>query len=186
MISFLKSVTGSSSSSNNNNPSSSYSNQEAEVAQEALENLNLDDVEPLAAAAAASKSAEEREWQETIYDLIRGIQDPEKPETLEDLDVVREDLVSVTRQGTHAWTATVGFVPTIPHCSLATLIGLCLRIKLSRSLPSGLFKIDLFLQPGSHDTAEEITKQINDKERVCAAMENPHLREAVDKCIQDD
>lgn len=167
MISFLKSVAGT--SNNNNHPSVKA---EVEVAQEALENLTLD-------------QSRSQEWKETIYDLIRAIQDPEKPETLEDLDVVREELVSVTRSGS-GWTASVGFVPTIPHCSLATLIGLCLRIKLVESLPPGLFKIDLYLQPGSHDTAEEITKQINDKERVCAAMENPHLREAVRKCIQDD
>lgn len=29
----------------------------------------------------------------------------------------------------------VYFTPTIPHCSMATLIGLCLRVKLLRSLP---------------------------------------------------
>ena len=179
MISFLKSVAGA--TSNNNTEQD-----EPEVAQEALENLSLN--ESSLTAKKKPASAEIVEWQETIYDLIRGIKDPEKPETLEDLDVVREDLVNVAKGpfGAHSWTASVGFVPTIPHCSLATLIGLCLRIKLLRSLPPGLFKIDLYLQPGSHDTDVEITKQINDKERVCAAMENPHLREAVEKCIQDD
>ena len=30
-----------------------------------------------------------------IYDVIRDIQDPEKPETLEELDVLTEDSVSV-------------------------------------------------------------------------------------------
>ena len=29
----------------------------------------------------------------------------------------------------------VEFTPTIPHCSMATLIGLCIRVKLLRSLP---------------------------------------------------
>jgi len=30
----------------------------------------------------------------------------------------------------------VEFTPTIPHCSMATLIGLCIRVKLFRVLPS--------------------------------------------------
>ena len=30
----------------------------------------------------------------------------------------------------------VEFTPTIPHCSMATLIGLSIRVKLLRSLPS--------------------------------------------------
>jgi len=30
----------------------------------------------------------------------------------------------------------VEFTPTIPHCSMATLIGLCIRVKLLRALPS--------------------------------------------------
>lgn len=33
---------------------------------------------------------------------------------------------------------TVMFTPTIPHCSMATLIGLCIRVKLLRSLPRRL------------------------------------------------
>ena len=30
----------------------------------------------------------------------------------------------------------VEFTPTIPHCSMATLIGLSIRVKLLRSLPT--------------------------------------------------
>ena len=41
------------------------------------------------------------------------------------------------------------FTPTIPHCSMATLIGLCIRVKLIRSLPSR-FKVDIMVTPGSH------------------------------------
>lgn len=77
--------------------------------------------------------------------------------------------------------AKVGFVPTVPHCSLATLIGLCLRTKLQRELPPKLFKVDLYLAQGSHQAEDEITKQINDKERVAAAMENPNLSETVEQ-----
>ena len=44
----------------------------------------------------------------------------------------------------------------------------------------------LFFQEGSHSTADEITKQINDKERVAAALENPNLKSTVDECINHE
>ena len=31
-----------------------------------------------------------------------------------------------------------------------------------------------------------VNKQINDKERIAAALENPNLRELVDQCISND
>lgn len=31
-----------------------------------------------------------------------------------------------------------------------------------------------------------VNKQINDKERIAAAMENPNLRELVENCIKDE
>lgn len=31
-----------------------------------------------------------------------------------------------------------------------------------------------------------VNKQINDKERIAAAMENPNLREIVENCIQEN
>ena len=31
-----------------------------------------------------------------------------------------------------------------------------------------------------------VNKQINDKERISAAMENPNLRDLVDKCVADE
>jgi len=31
-----------------------------------------------------------------------------------------------------------------------------------------------------------VNKQINDKERVAAAMENPSLRDVVEKCIKEE
>ncbi|KAF3855406.1 hypothetical protein F7725_023461 [Dissostichus mawsoni] len=43
---------------------------------------------------------------------------------------------------------------------------------------------DLHLR-GTHSTEEDINKQINDKERVAAAMENPNLREIVEQCVTE-
>ena len=58
------------------------------------------------------------------------------------------------------------------------------RTKLDRELPPGQFKIELGVKEGTHSTASEVTKQINDKERVAAALENPNLLETVERCIK--
>jgi len=159
-------------------PSAETEDKVVEKAVEAVERLQL------------SSELEEdlRQWQETVYDLIRTIRDPEKPETLEELDVVQEDLVAVSQGQGHRsyYEVKVEFVPTVPHCSLATLIGLCLRTKLDRELPQGQFKVDIAVREGSHSTAAEVTKQINDKERVAAALENPNLKETVERCIAEE
>ena len=76
----------------------------------------------------------------------------------------------------------VCFTPTIPHCSMATLIGLCIRVKLLRSLPSR-FKVDIRVTPGTHASEDAVNKQLNDKERVAAALENAQLLGVVNKCI---
>ncbi|KAH8280252.1 hypothetical protein KR018_000919 [Drosophila ironensis] len=124
--------------------------------------------------------------QETIYDLLRCIRDPEKPCTLEDLNVIYEDGIFVmppTRSNVSV--VRIEFNPTVPHCSLATLIGLCIRVKVERGLPHNI-KLDIYIKKGAHQTEEEINKQINDKERIAAAMENPNLRELVENCIKDE
>ncbi|XP_053319578.1 cytosolic iron-sulfur assembly component 2A [Spea bombifrons] len=119
-----------------------------------------------------------------VYDVIRNIRDPEKPNTLEDLEVVSESCVSVEELDEECFLVTIRFTPTVPHCSLATLIGLCLRIKLQRCL-SFKHKLEIYISEGTHSTEEDINKQINDKERVSAAMENPSLREIVEQCVTE-
>ncbi|XP_038067993.1 cytosolic iron-sulfur assembly component 2A-like [Patiria miniata] len=122
-----------------------------------------------------------------IYDLIKDIRDPEKPNTLEELEVVFEEGVKVhpVKGQSDRYIIRVEFKPTVPHCSLATLIGLCIRVKLDRSLPQKQ-KVDIFITKGTHATENEINKQINDKERIAAAMENPNLKELVEKCVAED
>ena len=96
----------------------------------------------------AQEATETLEWKEVAFDLIRNIRDPEKFETLEQLEVVQEDLIEVStdleRPG--RFLLKITFVPTVPHCSLATLIGLCIRTKLQSDLPCGRFKIDLAIK----------------------------------------
>lgn len=81
-----------------------------------------------------------------IFEHLRHINDPEHPLTLEQLKVVQLDLINVSDEDNKV---SVSFTPTIPHCSMATLIGLCIRVKLIRSLPPR-FKVDVFITPGTH------------------------------------
>ncbi|CAL9696534.1 unnamed protein product [Knipowitschia caucasica] len=119
-----------------------------------------------------------------VYDVIRSIRDPEKPNTLEELEVVTEKCVEVQQLGDEEFLIIIRFSPTVPHCSLATLIGLCLQVKLQRCLPFK-HKLEIYISEGTHSTEEDINKQINDKERVAAAMENPNLREIVEQCVTE-
>ncbi|XP_044744346.1 MIP18 family protein galla-1 [Coccinella septempunctata] len=126
------------------------------------------------------------ELKDIVFDLIRTIRDPEKPQTLEDLNVVYEEGIEVKGSSTdHVYVVRIEFNPTVPHCSLATLIGLCIRVKLERNVPYP-FKLDIYIKEGAHTTEEEINKQINDKERISAAMENPKLKEMVENCIKEE
>lgn len=120
-----------------------------------------------------------------IFDLVKDIRDPELPQTLEELSVIEEEFIKIHQTGNDEYIIKIEFKPTAPHCSLATLIGLCLRVKLERSLPYK-FKLDIFLSKGTHSTEDEINKQINDKERIAAAMENPNLKKIVEECISDE
>uniref|UniRef100_A0A182X3Z0 MIP18 family-like domain-containing protein n=1 Tax=Anopheles quadriannulatus TaxID=34691 RepID=A0A182X3Z0_ANOQN len=123
---------------------------------------------------------------ETIYDFLRTIRDPEKPSTLEDLHVVYEEGIFVNEPTSgNVNVVRVEFNPTVPHCSLATLIGLCIRVKIERNITHSL-KLDIYIKKGAHATEDEINKQINDKERIAAAMENPNLRQLVENCIKDE
>ena len=63
-----------------------------------------------------------------VFNLIRNINDPEHPLTLEQLNVVTLPLIKVSDAGN---LVSVNFTPTIPHCSMATLIGLSIRVKVS-------------------------------------------------------
>ncbi|XP_052625160.1 protein AE7 [Lactuca sativa] len=114
-----------------------------------------------------------------IFDHIRDIKDPEHPYSLEELKVITEDAIEVDDKRSYV---RVTFTPTVEHCSMATVIGLCLRVKLMRSLPSR-FKVDIKVAPGTHATEDAVNKQLNDKERVAAALENPNLVDMVDECL---
>uniref|UniRef100_A0AAY5KEJ4 Cytosolic iron-sulfur assembly component 2B n=1 Tax=Esox lucius TaxID=8010 RepID=A0AAY5KEJ4_ESOLU len=116
-----------------------------------------------------------------IFDIlhVQSINDPEHPLSLEELNVVEQMRVRVNDQQN---TVGVEFTPTIPHCSMATLIGLSIKVKLLRSLPER-FKIDVRITPGTHASEDAVNKQLADKERVAAALENSQLLEVVNQCL---
>jgi len=114
-----------------------------------------------------------------VIDITRRINDPEHPLTLEQLNVVKRENIIVDNASE---TIFVSFTPTSPHCSMATLIGLCLRVKLLRSLPQR-FKVDVKITPGTHNSEAAVNKQLNDKERVAAAIENANLLSVINTCI---
>eukprot|EP00483_Globobulimina_turgida_P001489 UN01491 len=116
-----------------------------------------------------------------IFEMIRNINDPEHPLTLEQLAVVKVDDIKINENNKNK--ILVNYTPTIPHCSMATLIGLSIKVKLLRSLPSR-FKVKIKITPGTHQSETDINKQLNDKERVAAAIENYSLIKVVNQCIK--
>lgn len=114
-----------------------------------------------------------------IFDIIRNINDPEHPLTLEELNVVEQNLIEVDDKRNRV---DVKFTPTIPHCSMATLIGLSIRVQLLRALPSR-FKVSVEISPGTHVSEAAVNKQLADKERVAAALENSMLLGVINQCL---
>lgn len=66
-------------------------------------------------------------------------------------------------------------------------------------------KLDIYIKKGTHETENEsaylqfnyyritdkppsllVNKQINDKERIAAGMENPNLKNLVEQCIKEE
>ncbi|KAJ2941901.1 hypothetical protein O0L34_g10716 [Tuta absoluta] len=114
-----------------------------------------------------------------VFDMIRNINDPEHPLTLEELRVVEEKNITVDNKLN---TVAVFFTPTIPHCSMATLIGLSIRVQLLRALPAR-FKVTVRVSEGTHQSEHAVNKQLADKERVAAALENKNLVQIINQCV---
>ncbi|KAK9446559.1 uncharacterized protein V1518DRAFT_423424 [Limtongia smithiae] len=113
--------------------------------------------------------------EQEIYDLISSISDPEHPLTLGQLAVVNKPDIHILPGGTSSITRVlVEITPTITHCSLATLIGLGIRVRLERALPPR-YRVEIRVKKGTHQSESQVNKQLNDKERVAAACENQQL-----------
>ncbi|CAL5429448.1 unnamed protein product [Camellia sinensis] len=83
--------------------------------------------------------------------MILDIKDPDHPYSLEELKVISEDAIEVDEKHN---CVRVTFTPTVEHCNMATVIGLCLRVKLMRSLPMRYkyMLMDIRVAPGTPAT----------------------------------
>ncbi|KAI2626398.1 FAM96B protein [Xylaria nigripes] len=127
--------------------------------------------------------------EQEIYDLISTISDPEHPLSLGQLAVVNLPDIHINPPPSAAADANtltqvlVKLTPTISHCSLATVIGLGVRVRLEKALPPN-YRIDIQIKEGSHSDADQINKQLSDKERVVAAQQNANLKMMLDKMLE--
>ncbi|XP_057291898.1 cytosolic iron-sulfur assembly component 2B-like [Hydractinia symbiolongicarpus] len=150
--------------------------------------MDLQNANPTIYEKSKERDITERDGDENVYDeidareifdMVRSINDPEHPLTLEQLNVIEEKNISVDDAKS---LLQIHFTPTIPHCSMATLIGLSIRVLLLRSLPAR-YKVDVRISPGTHVSELAVNKQLADKERVAAALENIHLLTVINQCL---
>ncbi|KAG9258266.1 uncharacterized protein F5Z01DRAFT_327371 [Emericellopsis atlantica] len=135
---------------------------------------------------AAAEPIDEQE----IYDLISTISDPEHPVSLGQLSVINLPDIHIT-PAPHTpgvgpntiITVLVEVTPTITHCSLATVIGLGVRVRLEQCLPPN-YRIVVRCKENSHSQDDQVNKQLGDKERVAAALENDTLKGVLDKMLE--
>lgn len=126
----------------------------------------------------------------SIFELIRDVKDPEHDFTLEQLNVVKKEYISIYEFTKNDGYLDIGlplkcllvkFVPTIPHCSMAAIIGLSLIYILKKFVKDHIIRVEVVL--GSHVNDKLINKQLNDKDRVQAAFENEALFDVISECI---
>jgi len=113
-----------------------------------------------------------------IYSVIRHIADPEHPHTLEQLRVVSLSGIHVAEVDR---SVVITLIPTVPHCSLTLIIGLCIRVAVEAEHRN--IKLNFAIPANKHQTAAETSRQLNDKERCAAAMEIDSLAETVKRLI---
>ncbi|KAF7195151.1 hypothetical protein HII31_03357 [Pseudocercospora fuligena] len=136
----------------------------------------LSDLSDSGASDDDDEAREEIDEQE-VYDLISSITDPEHPLTLGSLGVVNlEDIKIIPPSSPRSRISSVQVLitPTTSACSLTTVIGLGVKVRLVNALPPR-FRVDVRIKEGTSTSADEANKQLGDKERVAAAMENRNL-----------
>ncbi|KAF7559315.1 hypothetical protein G7046_g4833 [Stylonectria norvegica] len=128
--------------------------------------------------------------EQEVYDLISTISDPEHPVSLGQLSVINLCDIHITPAPTLGMPGpntivqvVVQITPTITHCSLATVIGLGVRVRLEQTLPPN-YRVDVTCKENSHNQDDQVNKQLGDKERVAAALENDTLKGVLDKMLE--
>ncbi|OAQ58319.1 hypothetical protein VFPPC_11656 [Pochonia chlamydosporia 170] len=128
--------------------------------------------------------------EQEIYDLISTISDPEHPVSLGQLSIVNIDDIHISPSPNLGVPdlntivqVTVEITPTVTHCSLATVLGLGVRVRLEQCLPPN-YRVDVICRENTHSQDDQVNKQLADKERVAAALENDSLRGVLDKMLE--
>ncbi|KAI5178371.1 hypothetical protein PAEPH01_2553 [Pancytospora epiphaga] len=131
----------------------------------------------------------------SVFEIIRDIKDPEHPYSLEQLNVVsKSDIFIDETEGCNGKDSgvcctvglpipcvTVIFTPTVPHCSMASMIGLCIIHQLRRYIRG--YWIRVYIKDNMHSNWVALNKQLNDKDRVLAALENEAVVDLIDYCV---
>lgn len=157
-----------------------------------MESGELINPNPTVRTRSAPRSGGARTVGERVFDAIRDIRDPEHPHTLEELSVVTPDSVAVQEPADDSpgyGRVTVTFTPTVPHCSLASVIGLSIvqKVRATGALPARgehYYKLTVCCAEDAHAQAADITRQLGDKERVAAALENPRIAALLQECVE--
>ncbi|KAK3187209.1 hypothetical protein K4F52_004113 [Lecanicillium sp. MT-2017a] len=128
--------------------------------------------------------------EQEIYDLISTITDPEHPVSLGQLSVINLADIRITPPPAQGMPGPntlvevfVEITPTITHCSLATILGLAVRVRLEHALPPN-YRVDVRCKESTHVQDDQVNKQLADKERVAAALENDSLKGVLDKMLE--
>jgi metal-sulfur cluster biosynthetic enzyme len=124
-------------------------------------------------------------------DLISTIADPEHPLSLGQLAVVNLPDIHISPPPSAGAVSDpnalvrvlIEITPTITHCSHATIIGLGVRVRLEQALPPN-YRVDVRIKDKTHSQGDQVNKQLGDKERVAAALENDTLKGVLDKMLE--
>lgn len=121
---------------------------------------------------------------ESLFEIIRDIQDPEHPYTLERLGVVKPTYIDmgtvdplsdeIKYRGLPFSFINISFKPTIPHCSMAGIIGLAIKHQVCKHISEDYW-VRVFVLEDTHVNWVALNKQLNDKDRVMAAFENEEM-----------
>ncbi|KAG0418651.1 MIP18 family protein galla-1 [Dictyocoela roeselum] len=148
---------------------------------------------------------------ETIFELIRDIKDPEFPTTLERLNVVKLEDVKIhkitfddtrfidigtpskkpyfrtivfrkiLRAGLPLSVIDIEYAPSSYNCSMASQIGICIRYFVEKYVWGYWIRVNI--KKETHLEYKKINRQINDKDGIMSAMENPNLMAIADECL---
>lgn len=127
--------------------------------------------------------------EDTVFELLRDIKEPEHSFSIEQLGVIKKEYINIdiiTYEGVGIDVGypikfiKVVFKPTIPHCSMAGIIGLSIKLLLQNFIKG--YEIKVTVLKDSHVNWEMISKQLNDKDRVLAASQNHSLMSVIRDC----